>query len=333
VPIDPNIIDPAALERLQEWGGPKLSNEIVRLFLDHGPSRMDQIRAAIDEEDLEVPERGAHSLKSSAANVGALHVQKVASDLELAASDGDQDSRVLMEDYLGDFGCEVLQAGSGADGLNMTRIHQPDLVTLDLHMPGVDGWEVLRTLKGDPDVKHIPVVIASIAANEGRGRLFGAVDLLTKPIERADLMRVLWQQLVNQHGRRVLVVEDDPEIQALITSAFDGYDLDFECVSSGEEALQSLERETPAAVLLDLRMPVMDGFEFLERMRESRYHKGLPVIVITVKRLTPDEEAQLADKASAVVVKDQSFVPRIRTVLSTIFPEAALTSKAETPGD
>ena len=89
MPIDPDIIDPAALERLQEWGGPSLSNEIVRLFLDHGSSRMDQIREAVDGDALDVPERGAHSLKSSAANVGARHVQEVASELELAASGGD----------------------------------------------------------------------------------------------------------------------------------------------------------------------------------------------------------------------------------------------------
>ncbi len=87
--IDPTIIDPAALKRLEDWGGSKLSTEIVRLFLDNGPTRVDQIREAMEDEDLEVPERGAHSLKSSAANVGAQQLQKVASELELAASDGD----------------------------------------------------------------------------------------------------------------------------------------------------------------------------------------------------------------------------------------------------
>ncbi len=87
--IDPTIIDPAALKRLEDWGGSKLSTEIVRLFLDNGPTRVDQIREAMEDEDLEVPERGAHSLKSSAANVGAQQLQKVASELELAASGGD----------------------------------------------------------------------------------------------------------------------------------------------------------------------------------------------------------------------------------------------------
>ncbi len=96
---NPTIIDPAALERLEEWGGPGLSKEIVQLFLDHGPVRMDQIRGAMDGEDLEAPERGAHSLKSSAANVGAHHVHRVASEVELAASSGDlQGVRDLIPD-------------------------------------------------------------------------------------------------------------------------------------------------------------------------------------------------------------------------------------------
>lgn len=89
MPIDPTVIDPAALKRLEDWGGTKLSHEIVRLFLENGPTRVDQIRGAMDGEDLDVPERGAHSLKSSAANVGAKQLQEVAGELEAAASSGD----------------------------------------------------------------------------------------------------------------------------------------------------------------------------------------------------------------------------------------------------
>ena len=247
--------------------------------------------------------------------------------------DDDEDSRILMEDYLADFGCEVLQAASGEVGIEMARKHLPDLVTLDLQMPDLDGWEVLRRLKADPDVKHISVVIASVVANEGRGRLFGAVDLLTKPVDRADLMRVLWRQLVNQHERRVLVVDDDVEVQALLTTGLAEDGIDVRCVANGEEALHSLKRDTPAAVLLDLRMPVMDGFEFLQRMRESRYHKGLPVIVITIKRLTEKEAEQLADMASAIVIKDQGFVPQVRSYLATLFPPQPRETEAKPTGD
>lgn len=87
--IDHTIIDPAALKRLEDWGGEKLSKEIVRLFLENGPTRVEQIREAMDGDDLDVPERGAHSLKSSAANVGAQLLQKVSGEIELAASEGD----------------------------------------------------------------------------------------------------------------------------------------------------------------------------------------------------------------------------------------------------
>ena len=89
MPIDPTIIDPATLKKLEGWGGVNLSKEIVRLFLENGPKRVAQIRGAMDGEDLVVPERGAHSLKSSAANVGAQLLQEIASELEAAASGGD----------------------------------------------------------------------------------------------------------------------------------------------------------------------------------------------------------------------------------------------------
>ena len=86
--MDPTIIDPAALARLEEWGGPKLSSEIMRLFLENGPTRMDQVRSALTSTELEVVERGAHSLKSSAANVGAEVVRRIANDVEIASSGG-----------------------------------------------------------------------------------------------------------------------------------------------------------------------------------------------------------------------------------------------------
>ena len=277
--------------------------------------------ARASDESIGLVGQDAHSVEagSGAEPKGPSERRDVKQHTVLVIDD-DEDSRILMQDYLADFGCEVLQASSGEVGMEMARTHVPDLVTLDLQMPDLDGWEVLRRLKADPDVKHIPVVIASVVANEGRGRLFGAVDLLTKPVDRADLMRVLWRQLVNQHERRVLVVDDDVEVQALLATGLAEDGIDVRCVANGEEALQSLKRDTPAAVLLDLRMPVMDGFEFLHRMRDSRYHKGLPVIVITIKRLTEKEEEQLADMASAIVIKDQGFVPRVRSYLATLFP-------------
>ena len=290
------------------------------------------VGAAAADENVDAATRSGNG-NSGQEKTGPREARGEVKHFKVLVIDDDPDSLVLMEDYLADFGCEVLQASSGIVGLEMVRTQRPDLVMLDLHMPDVDGWEVLRRLKADPEVSHIPVVIASVAANEGRGRLFGAVDLLTKPIERSDVLRMLWQQLVNQDGRRVLLIDDDSDIQTLLKRELAGDDLDVHWVSNGEEALLFLEKDTPAAVLLDLRMPVMDGFEFLDRMREGRYHKGLPVIAMTGKQLTSAEEAQLADKASAVVIKDENFMPRIRAFLATLFPLESRTSKAEPTAD
>ena len=234
--------------------------------------------------------------------------------------DDELDSRVLMQHYLREFGCEVLEAGSGAEGLEMAKEHQPDLITLDLQMPEMDGWEVLRRLKDDAEVKNIPVVVASIVANEGRGRLLGAVDLLNKPIDRTHLLRVLWRNLVNRAEHRVLVVDDDPEIHRLITARLKSDGLDVVCVSSGQEGLDEVARETPGAILLDLSMPGMHGLTFLDRLRENPYHRGLPVIVITGKNLSGAETFLLSDKVSGVVLKGEGFAERARSFLATLFP-------------
>ena len=237
--------------------------------------------------------------------------------------DDEVDSRVLMQHYLGEFGCEVLEAASGAEGLVMARKHRPDLITLDLQMPEMDGWEVLRRLKADAEVKHIPVVVVSIVASEGRGRLLGAVDLLNKPVDRTHLLRVLWRNLVNRAEHRVLVVDDDPEVHRLITALLKPEGLEVHCVASGQEALEEVAKETPGAILLDLAMPGMHGLTFLDRLRENPYHMGLPVIVITGKSLSDAQMELLSDKVSGVVLKGDGFADRLRGLLTTLFPMAS----------
>ena len=237
--------------------------------------------------------------------------------------DDEMDSRVLMQHYLGEFGCEVLEAASGAEGLAMAQEHRPDLITLDLQMPEMDGWEVLRRLKADAEVKDIPVVVVSIVATEQRGRLLGAIDLLNKPVDRTQLLRVLWRNLVNRAEHRVLVVDDDPEIHSLIKALLEPEGLDVQCATSGQDALEEVARETPGAILLDLSMPGMHGLTFLDRLRENPYHMGLPVIVITGKNLSNAEMELLSDKVSGVVLKGDGFADGLRSFLTTLFPLAS----------
>ncbi len=248
------------------------------------------------------------------------------SHFKILIIDDEPDSRLLMEDYLQDFGCQVIEAASGEEGILKASEHLPDLITLDLHMPDMDGWEVLKRLKADSALRSIPVVIVSIVANEGRRHLAGAVDLLNKPVDRSDLLRVLWRNLVNRRGRRVLVVDDDKATQAMLEATLSAEGLEVHCVGNGEEALLVLAKESPAAVLLDIRMPVMDGFEFLDQLRANRYHMGLPVIVMTGTQLTDEELEEISEKASVVLAKDDDFIPRLRSFLSTLFPLESTTA-------
>jgi CheY-like chemotaxis protein len=234
--------------------------------------------------------------------------------------DDEQDSRVLMTHYLEEFGCSVLTAPDAVSGIETARRERPDLITLDLMMPGMNGWDALKALKKDPELRDIPVVVVSILAGEGRGRLLGAVDLVTKPVEREDLLRVLWRNLIRRQGARVLVVEDDPSGREMLTQHLKEAGLEVTAVANGQEALDAVNREAPDAVILDLLMPVMDGMTFLDRLRSNPYHRGLPVIVVTAKDLSPREREELAEKASGVIAKGDGVEDRLKELLGALFP-------------
>ena len=227
-------------------------------------------------------------------------------DFQVLVVDDEKDSRALMVHYLEEFGCQVVTAEGGQEGIDAARANRPDLITLDLMMPGMTGWEVLKRLKADPDLKHIPVVIVSIVAGEGRGRLLGAVDLITKPFEREDLLRVLWRNLVHNRGGRVLVVDDEPSQRKLVSDYLTSVGLDAVSAVDGREALDAVRTEAPDAVILDLMMPEMGGMEFLQELRKDPLHTGLPVFVMTGAELTERQTSDLADLASGVIRKEDS---------------------------
>jgi PAS domain S-box-containing protein len=242
-------------------------------------------------------------------------------DFLVLVVDDEVDSRVVLSHYLEDFGCKVLTAATAPEGLELARMHHPDLITLDLVMPGVDGWQALQTLKDDPELRSIPVVVVSIVAGEeGHGRLIGAVDLLNKPIERKDLLRVLWRNLAPQRGGRVLVVDDDADTRVVLEEYLREAGFEVTTARHGKEALEKINGETPDAVLLDLLMPVMDGMTFLEHLRAEPRHLGLPVIVLTGKDLSDLERETLGAVTSGIISKGSSVDERLREVLGSLIP-------------
>ncbi len=228
--------------------------------------------------------------------------------------DDEPDARLLLTHIIEDCDCRVLTAGSGQEGLRMAREIQPDLITLDLLMPRMDGWQVLHAIKTDPQLAHIPVVVISVAAREKRGAVFGAMDVLQKPVTREDFLPVLKRMLRAGRGR-VLVVDDAADDRRILTNYLSEEDVEIETAVNGLDGLGKLERFAPDLIILDLLMPGMDGMTFLNRIRNDTRYRQTPVIICTVKELNPTEKLRLDQQAQAVLQKAEDLERELKRVL------------------
>jgi PAS domain S-box-containing protein len=217
--------------------------------------------------------------------------------------DDDAAARDLVRRLLQREGFEVREASSGEEGLACARDVRPDAITLDVLMPKMDGWSVLSALKGDPDLADIPVVMLSILDEQTVGYALGASEYLTKPIERERLVSVLSKYRQRSAERSALIVEDSEPVRGLLRRILEQEDWSVWEAEHGRAALTEMESHRPGLVLLDLMMPEMDGFEFLETMRARNEWHDIPVVVITAKDLTDEERSRLNGGVARVVEK------------------------------
>ena len=219
--------------------------------------------------------------------------------------DDDPTIRDLMTRHLEKNNFSVLQALDGAQGIKMAREYRPDAITLDILMPEMDGWSVLRTLKADKEVAHIPVVMASIIDEKKKGFSLGAADYLSKPVERDRLIGSIGKLLGGKPGKVIMIVEDNEDLRFTIKEALTGADYLVLEAGNGKEALDILDDKTskkPDLILLDLMMPKMNGFEFLEVYRKD-YEKQAPVVVITGADLDENDKEFLSSETTRVLEK------------------------------
>jgi PAS domain S-box-containing protein len=228
--------------------------------------------------------------------------------------DDELDSRTLLTHAIEEFGCQAIAANSGEQGLRMAREFRPQLITVDLMMPQLNGWQVIQALKSDPDLCDIPVVVVSIVASENRSRLLGVVELLQKPVTRPDLLTVLRRCLATPHPR-ILIVDDDKDSRELLANYLDGEACESRMAMNGKEALEMLEKFPADLILLDLLMPVMDGMTFLNHIRSTPRFSFLPVVIVTAKELSAAESQQLRHMAQDIVKKGDSLEPDLERVL------------------
>jgi len=211
----------------------------------------------------------------------------------------------VLADLVRDHGMKVLIAGRGADALALAREYQPTAVLLDVFLPDMLGWTVLSQLKQNPATRHIPVQIVTLDEDRQHGLARGAFSFMTKPTTTEGLELAL-SKLTNYakpRRKRLLVVEDNPLEQLSITELLGHDDIDIETVETGKYAIERLYEEPADCVVLDLRLPDMSGFEVLEKIRDDASLSNVPVVVVTGRELSPEEDARLHTMARSVVVK------------------------------
>jgi CheY-like chemotaxis protein len=196
---------------------------------------------------------------------------------------------------------------------------QPAAITLDVMMPGMDGWSVLTALKAEPALRHIPVVMLTMVDDPNRGFSLGAAEFATKPVDRRRLSRLLKKYTCTDGPCAVLVVDNDEATRALMKGMLEAEGWKVTEAANGREALEVMEEARPRLILLDLMMPEMDGFEFTEEVRSRPEWRGVPIVVVTSHDLSNGERQRLNGYVQTIVQKvgdePQGLLHRVRDLL------------------
>ncbi|HEV2864447.1 MAG TPA: response regulator [Pyrinomonadaceae bacterium] len=234
----------------------------------------------------------------------------------------DADTAALLSETLARAGYRVRVAEDGETALRLARELDPVAVTLDVMMPGMDGWRVLRAMKADRRLSRIPVIVCSIVDNRPLGYSLGATDYLLKPVGPEHLMRALDNVSVRGGGGDrddgyVLVIDDEHGVRELLVTALRNAGFTARSASSGETALKMIaQAEPPRAVFCDLMMPNgMSGFEFVARFRSDPRAADIPVVIVTGKDITPDDRSLISGQIADVIRKGELLMTDVASRL------------------
>ena len=170
----------------------------------------------------------------------------------------------------------------------------------------MDGWTVLAALKADPETAEIPVVMLSILDNQDLGFALGASDYLTKPIDSDRLARVLIKYAGHMTSGRVLIVEDDSDTRETLSRRLQEMGWTVSQACNGRMALEEVRKQRPELILLDLMMPDMDGFEFAEELRRSVAWREIPIVVVSAKDISQEDQRRLTGQVAKILPKGVS---------------------------
>ena len=243
---------------------------------------------------------------------------------EVLVIDDDQATCDLLARFLTKEGFRVATAADGKSGLEQIRARRPRAVLLDVTMPRMDGWAVLRTLRADLELGDLPVIMVTVLDEQNLAFSLGATDYLQKPVDWAQLKEVMERFRPKPHAGPVLIVDDDADLRELMTSQLtrDGWQV--ATAVDGRAGLTAVAEYKPRLILLDLMMPELDGFGFLRLLRTRPEWYDIPVVVLTAKDVTADDFRLLAGQADRVVQKAGLSFSDLSATLQTLYGAAPI---------
>ena len=222
----------------------------------------------------------------------------------------DPSSAELVGVHLTAAGLRPVAVRTGEEGLAAVRALRPAAVVLDIHLPGMDGWDVLSVIKADPQLATTPVVVVSVLPERGRGFALGASDYLVKPVSKEGLLGAVWRAVAERadhtgERRDVVVIDDDPVALELVRATLEPRGWTVTTCTGGAEALSVIRAVRPSIVLVDLLMPDVDGFEVVDALRADPRTAATPVVVLTAKSLTAQDRQRLQGRIEFVASKGE----------------------------
>ena len=270
------------------------------------PARFEERLAAdlVEQAEHDIP-----SVVDEPASTAASHVLVI---------DDDAATRDLLARFLQRDGFQVVTAPDGRAGLEQARVLRPRVILLDVTMPRMDGWSVLRALRADSELGATPVIMVTVLDEQNLAFSLGATDYLQKPVEWGQLKEAMERFRPTLHEGPVLVVDDDSDVRERMTTLLTREGWRAVSAENGRAGLDAVAARKPGLILLDLMMPEMDGFAFLRALRTKPEWRDIPVVVLTAKDITADDRRRLGGQADRVLQKSQLSLSDLAATLRSL---------------